>query len=196
MDELFAAPIEDLRGALVSLLHLQADRVGVLSRVAADGRAASVVVALPRARLSPQLIERVQRLLVTRFGATDAEVHEVLDAEQARLHYALHLPEGTEAGVDTATLQQEIADLAGTWDDRLREHLVSAHGAERGRMLAARWSAKLPDSYKAFTRPSLAVHDADGFEQLHVGAEDIVVGIQDEGETCNADRPLQARRQG
>jgi glutamate dehydrogenase len=182
-DELFAAPTEDLRGALVALLHLQPDRVGVLSRVAADERSASVVVALPRARLSPQLIERVQRLLVQRFGASDAEVHEILDADQGRLHFALHLPDGPSATPDTATLQQEIAELARTWEDRLREHLVAAHGAERGRILAARWSARLPDSYKAFTRPSLAVHDVDGFEQLHVGAEDIVVGIQDEGAT-------------
>ncbi len=63
-DELFAAPWEDLRAMIVVLLAMQADEVRVLGRRTADGRTASLVVALPRRRYSAQLGERIRKLLV------------------------------------------------------------------------------------------------------------------------------------
>ena len=50
-DELFAAPVDDLRRAVVALLALEGtDRVRLLGRRAADGRSASFILALPRDR--------------------------------------------------------------------------------------------------------------------------------------------------
>ena len=47
-DELFAAPVDDLRRAVVALLALEGtDRVRLLGRRSADGRSASFILALP-----------------------------------------------------------------------------------------------------------------------------------------------------
>ena len=59
-DELFAAPVDDLRRAVVALLALEGtDRVRLLGRRAADGRSASFILALPRERYRALLVERV-----------------------------------------------------------------------------------------------------------------------------------------
>ncbi len=69
-DELFAAPIDDLRRAVVALLALEGtDRVRLLGRRAADGRSASFILSLPRDRYRAVLVERVRKLFMRRFGA-------------------------------------------------------------------------------------------------------------------------------
>ena len=67
-DELFAAPVDDLRRAVVALLALEGtDRVRLLGRRAADGRSASFILALPRERYRALLVERVRKLFKRRF---------------------------------------------------------------------------------------------------------------------------------
>src|SRR6476646_10669477 len=58
--ELLAAPTEDLRRAIVALMGLPADHGRVLGRRDADGRGAAVIVALPRDRYDPALLERLR----------------------------------------------------------------------------------------------------------------------------------------
>ena len=63
-EELFAAPVDDLRRAVVALTGLEgSDRVRLLGRRDADGRSASLILALPRSRYSPTLVARVSALL-------------------------------------------------------------------------------------------------------------------------------------
>ena len=58
-EELFAAPVDDLRRAVVALIGLEGtDRVRLLGRRDADGRSASIILALPRARYSDQARRR------------------------------------------------------------------------------------------------------------------------------------------
>src|SRR3954452_9659887 len=79
-DELFAAPVEDLRRAVVALLALDGtDRVRLLGRRARDGRSASYILALPRDRYRALLVDRVRKLFRERFGTRDVEAQHVLD---------------------------------------------------------------------------------------------------------------------
>jgi glutamate dehydrogenase len=182
-DELFAAPTEDLRRAVVSLLSLQAEQGRVLGRRDADGRSASVIVALPKGRYDATLLDRLSAFLRERFDASAVDAHEVLgEQDRVRVHFTVHRPEGNLPEVSFRDLEAEVLDLARTWDDRAREELVARHGDERGRVLAKRWTARLPESYKAAVSPASAADDIAAFERLFTGGLSFHVGLRNEPE--------------
>ena len=182
-DELFAWSVEDLGRAVRAMHDVHGDRVRLIARLARDRLSASLVVAVPRGRYSPDLLTSIAGLVQRRLQAESVEAHEVLaDVDHVRVHLAAALPDGLAEAVGEEDLEREVAALSRTWDDGLRERLVLRLGEERGRMLAARWSRRLPESYKAFREPGMAVHDVEGFERLLVGGEEIVVGLQEDGE--------------
>src|SRR3954449_6523558 len=132
-DELLAAPVEDLRGAVVALLGgAGSDRVRVLGRRHPDGRGASVIVDLPKARYDADVVSRLRDLIAARVGAETVDAHEVLgEGDRVQVHLTAHAPKGV-GDLKLPALQREIADLTRTWDDRAREALVASLG-ERGR---------------------------------------------------------------
>jgi glutamate dehydrogenase len=165
-DELFAAPIDDLRRAVVALLALEGtDRVRLLGRRAADGRSASFILALPRERYRELLVERVRKLFKRRFRARDVEAQHMLgEGTRVRVHFLVHsqsLPE-----VDAAELEREVVQLARTWDDALRDALAERFGAARGRLLWSIWGSTLPEHYKGYTAPQTGAMDIALLEQL------------------------------
>jgi glutamate dehydrogenase len=180
-DELFAAPTEDLRRAVVGLLALHPNQGRVMGRFDADGRSAAVIVALPKGRYDPALLEKLRALLRRRFDADAVDAHEVLgEDERVRVHFTVHRSRGGLPELSFRELEGEILELARTWDDRAREELVARHGEERGRMLAKRWTARLPDSYKAAVAPAAAADDIANFERLFTGGQAFHVGVRNE----------------
>jgi glutamate dehydrogenase len=180
-DELFNAPTEDLRRAVVSLLGLQPEQGRVLGRRDADGRSASIIVALPKGRHDATLLDRLNAFLRDRFDASALDAHEVLGEEdRVRVHFTVHRPEGDLPEVPFRELEAQVLDLTRTWDDRAREELVARHGEERGRMLAKRWTVRLPESYKAAVDPAAAADDIAAFERLFTGGLSFHVNLRNE----------------
>jgi glutamate dehydrogenase len=182
-DELFAAPTDDLRGAVFALLGLQAEQGRVLGRRDADGRTASIIVALPKGGYDAALLERLRVFLRRRFDASTVDAHEVLtEGDRVRVHFTVHRAQGGLPELSRRDVEAEILELARTWDDRARDELVARHGDERGRVLAKRWTARLPDSYKAAVDPTAAADDIARFERLFTGGEAFHVGLRNEPE--------------
>src|SRR5919204_195724 len=178
--ELLVAPTEDLRRAVVALLGLPPHQGRVLGRRDADGRTASIIVALPKGSYDPTLLERLRTFLRDRFATAAVDAHEVLGEEdRVRVHFTVHSPRGLPE-VSFRELEAEILELARTWDDRAREELVARHGEERGRVLAKRWTARLPDSYKAAVPPAAAADDIANFQRLFTGGAAFHVGVRNE----------------
>ena len=178
--ELFAAPVEDLRAQLSVLLTLRADEVRLLGRRSSDGRGASMVATLPRERYGATLRERLRGMVASAYRTDHVEQHEVF-GEDDRVY--LHLTVRSGGGlpeVDVEDLERRLILEARTWRDRVAAALVHRHGPERGRMLAARWLKRLPESYRAGAEPLLAAQDVERFEALATGREDFLVGLQDE----------------
>jgi glutamate dehydrogenase len=179
-EELFAAPVDDLRRAVVALTSLEgSDKVRLLGRRDADGRSASIILSLPRSHYSAKLVSRVTALLRQRFGTSGVEAHHVLDeGERVRVHFFVHgaggLPE-----VPMRELEEEAVALARTWDDELAAVLGPG-----GRALASAWAPRLPDHYKGYTTPELAAIDVACFARLEAG-ESFVVSLHPIG----LDRP-------
>jgi glutamate dehydrogenase len=182
-DELFAAPTDDLRRAVVALLGLAPGTGRLLGRRDVDGRSASLILAVPKARYDPNLLERIRNLLRLRFAADTVDAHEVLGEEDhVRVHFIVHRREGGLPELSLHELQAELLELARTWDDRVREELIARHGDERGRVLAARWAARLPDSYKAAVSPVAGAEDIAAFERLFTSGENFQVRVRNEPE--------------
>ncbi|MEA2296322.1 MAG: glutamate dehydrogenase, partial [Solirubrobacteraceae bacterium] len=179
-DELFAAGWQDLRAMVVALLAMQSDEVRVLARRSHDDRTAAVVVALPRRRYAAPLVERVQRLLQSRFPDATIESHIVVDEQftHARLHYTVHSPAADLPEPDLDELETEVARVTRSWDDAVEAVLRERHGRLAASGLAASWRTRFPDFYKAATLPELAAADIERLEELESGDADLVVGLQ------------------
>jgi len=179
-DELFAASTDDLRRAVVELLSLEGDRVRLLGRRSADRRSVSLIAALPAARYDAELLDAFTALLRERFGTEAVDTHTVLgEGERVRVHVTVHAPGGVP-DVSLAELQRDLISLARTWDDDVRERLVDRFGPTRGQELAARWTPRFPEYYRASVDPSLVVADVACFDRLETEGRPFVVGLQNE----------------
>jgi glutamate dehydrogenase len=63
-------------------------------------------------------------------------------------------------------MEAEVARLARTWDDLLRDALMNRFGHARGHALALRWLAAFTPHYKSTTAVELAVRDIEQIERL------------------------------
>ncbi|HYI19542.1 MAG TPA: NAD-glutamate dehydrogenase [Solirubrobacteraceae bacterium] len=179
-DELFAARTDDLRRAVVSLLALEGDRVRLLGRRTPDGRAVSLIAALPADRYDPELVDDFKTLLCKRFGSGSVETHTVLgESQQVRIHATVHAAERVP-DVPLEELERELIALTRTWEDGLHDELVAAEGPARGAELTARWGPRFPEYYRASQTPRLAVADVRCFERLERERLPFVVGLQNE----------------
>lgn len=180
-DELFAAPTEDLRRAIVALLSKPAGQVRVLGRKSLDERTVSIIVALPRRGYDAALRERLQDFLAHTFAGSSIDTHEVLsDTNQVRLHFAVHVLEGTASELDVRELERQIQLIARTWEDQIEQLLSEQIGEEAASELSRRWLTRLPESYKAAVSPTTAVHDVLYFERLRSDQLGFIVGVQNE----------------
>jgi glutamate dehydrogenase len=171
-EELFAAPMEDLREAVVALTGLEgSDRVRVLGRRAADGRSASAIVALPRSRYSAALVTRLTALLRRRFETSSIDAHHVLDeGQRVRVHFSMASADGL-ADVSFDALEQEVLALARTWDDDLTAALAASRTPDTGG-----WAQRFPEHYKGYTTPDVGAIDVAHLARLSAG-ETFVVGL-------------------
>ena len=180
-DELFQAPVDALRAEIVAAARAEeAQRVTLTVRRDSASRNVTVMVAMPGDRMSTELRLRLQELLAQRFHAESVEYHLALvEDTAAQLFFLLHIPAGGNTDVPLLELEQEVARLARTWDDRLLDDLVARYGEAEGRRLATLYAARLPDYYKTATPPDLALADIVLLERIAHG-ESFAVGLQNE----------------
>ena len=180
-DELFQAPVEALRAEIVAAARAQeAQRVTLTVRRDAASRNVTVMIAVPGDRMNTELRIRLQEVLSARFGAESVEYHLALvEDAAAQLFFLLHVPGDAAPDVDLDELEKDVARLARTWDDRLSDERVARSGDAEGRVLAKRYSARLPDYYKTATAPEMALKDIELLERVAAG-ETFAVGLQNE----------------
>jgi glutamate dehydrogenase len=178
-EELFSAPVDDLRRAVVALTALEGtNRVRLLGRRDPDGRSVSLILSLPRSRYSAPLVARMTKLLKRRFGTDGVEAHHVMgEGERVRVHFSVHAATGLNE-VSGRELEAEAIALARTWDDELAEEMAGRPG------LFHTWAACFPEHYKGYTTPQLAAIDIACFARLEAG-ESFVVSLHALGD----DRP-------
>ena len=164
-DELFAAPVDDLRRAVVALLALEGtDRVRLLGRRAADGRSASLILALPRERYRALLVGARRKLFKRRFHAHDVEAQHMLgESARARVHFLVHSPALPE--FENAELEREVVQSRARGTTCCATRSPSARRRPRA-AAGSIWGGTLPEYYKGYTAPQTGAMDIALLEQL------------------------------
>jgi glutamate dehydrogenase len=174
-DELFRAPVAELRAQLRLILDVKSE-AAVRLFVAPDLRHGNVIalVVMPREAGSADLSRRIQDTLAAALNGTLVYFHLALgEGYTARLHFCFFAdPPKTPVirGLETA-----IADLARRWDDRLQERLIEKFGPKRGRALGERWTGAFSVDYQAAIDMARAVSDIEDVEALLASGRDFVV---------------------
>ncbi len=174
-DELFRAPVAELRAQLRLILDVKSE-ASVRLFIAPDLRHGNVIalVVMPREAGSAELSRRIQDTLAAALKGTLVYFYLALgEGYTARLHFCF-VADPPKAPV-IRSLESAIAELARRWDDRLQEKLIEKFGARRGRELAERWVSAFSAEYQAAIDVSRAVADIEDVEKLIAGGRDFMV---------------------
>jgi glutamate dehydrogenase len=167
-EELFWSDAEQLHRDIRTILGLEQERgVRVTLRPDPLGRGVGVMVIMPRESFNSEVRRTVQHFLARKLVADHVDYNLAMGEDQAQVRFHFFFTTSLRADeIDLKGLEREVADLARSWRDELRERLVSAHGAREGRQLADRYTDAFDPRYTADTGAALAVRDIANLERL------------------------------
>ncbi|HUH38838.1 MAG TPA: NAD-glutamate dehydrogenase, partial [Spongiibacteraceae bacterium] len=166
-DDLFQATTDQLYVAAMGILDIQERRqVRLFVREDPRGRFVSCQVFIPRDKYNTELRQRVQTLLSDAFHATESEFTTFFsESILIRTHFIFRVQPSRPA-VDTAALEQELAQVTMNWHDHLRVHLLDECGEERGSELASLYQQAFPAGYMEDFDPRTAILDIQRSAEL------------------------------
>ncbi|MGC2304880.1 NAD-glutamate dehydrogenase domain-containing protein, partial [Candidatus Binatus sp.] len=174
-DELFRAPVAELRAQLRLILDVKSEAT-VRLFIAPDLRHGNVIalVVMPREAGSAELSRRIQDTLAAALHGTLVYFYLALgEGYTARLHFCFVADPPKTSVIHS--LETAIAELARRWDDRFTEQLIKKFGSKRGRLLADRWAGAFSADYQAAIDVARAVGDVEDVETLIAGGRDFMV---------------------
>src|SRR6185503_3034694 len=163
--ELFASTPEEVRGDIATILGAErTNEVVVAVRESGEGERLSVLVVMPRTRISGEARGRIVALVCARLGVELVEDHlHAGDPENPSSHARLHLAfTRGDAALDDRTmaaLRVAIDGVLERWSVRLREALHERYGPEVGGRLATVFAEAFPNDYMASTPVERALED-------------------------------------
>ncbi len=177
-DELFRAPVEELREQLRLVLDVKSEGAVRLNIITDEHRGHVIVlIVMPRDAFSAEVRHHLQEMLGERLGGALLYYYLALgEGYTARLHFAFAAPPPKPALV--RQLETEVGRIARRWQDRLRDELIAKFGASRGRAITQRWAPAFDAEYKAAVHPRRAVADVEHLENLLSSGKSFVVELQ------------------
>ena len=179
-DELFRAPVAELREQLRLVLDVKSEAEVRLVSITDEHRGHVVVlIVMPREAFSAELRLHIQELLARRLDGALVYYYLALgDSYTAQLHFAFAAKPPKPALI--RELENEVSKMARRWEDRLRDQLVKSYGAARGRTVFARWASAFDAEYKAAVEVDRARTDVEQIEKLTDGGKTFCVEINAE----------------
>ncbi len=167
-EELFRASIDELRNQIRLLIDNKADASVRLSVIPDPSRQQVVaLVLMPREAFSAEVRIRIQNALQSGLKGKLLYYYLALgEGYVARLHFCFYAQPPSTTLV--RKVESEIAALARTWDDRLRELFGKQFGTTRAHEMLERWGLAFTPEYKAAFDVDRATADAAHFESLLV----------------------------
>ncbi len=165
-EELFRASIEEIRNQIRLQLDTKEDAPVRISIVSDPHRQQVVALVLvPREAFSAEVRIRIQSALQNLLKGKLLYYYLALgEGYTARLHFCFYAQPPSTAQVHK--IETEIAALARTWDDRLRELFGQKFGAADAHEMLSRWGLAFAPDYKAAFDVDRAVTDAAHIERL------------------------------
>jgi len=167
-DELFQIAEEELFHIALGILHLQErQRVALFTRTDAFERFVSCFVYVPTEAYNTTLRKRIEAILRNAFEGTDVSfTAQIGESVLARLHVIIRTRRGAIPAVDIRDLEQQLAEEAKTWSDRLRAALIEAKGEEKGLALHREYGAAFQTAYMEGFGARAAVRDIEQIEAI------------------------------
>ncbi|MCP3994465.1 MAG: NAD-glutamate dehydrogenase [bacterium] len=188
-EELFSAPVEELRRSVNGLVQLrESQHVKLFVRRDLHNRSVAIVVALPRDRFKASLRKRLQQLFLDRFNGSSVDyVLSLGEIDPAQIYFTVWITDGDIPEVPFGDLEQEVIAMTRTWKDRVREELVSRVGENEGARMARDWAPGFPDSYQTSVQLAIAAGDIVNLERQDADGDDVVIGLQNEASTADGE---------
>ncbi|MDQ3160161.1 MAG: NAD-glutamate dehydrogenase, partial [Pseudomonadota bacterium] len=186
-DELFQSSEEDLYRTGMGILGLQ-ERVRSKLFLRRDryGRYFSVLVYIPRDRMSTQIRHRIEDMLRVALNGEHVDSNvQIGESPLAQIHMIVRPKNNDPVDVDLPALEANLAVIVRDWRDELREQLVARHGEETGLKLADLYGRALPAGYIEEVSPAVAAKDVECLAGLK-GPDDLRLSLyrsQRKGET-------------
>ncbi|MBV9835242.1 MAG: NAD-glutamate dehydrogenase, partial [Alphaproteobacteria bacterium] len=177
-DELFQSDDDTLFSIATGVLQLQErQRVALFTRRDAAARFVSCLVYAPRDRYDSDLRRRFTATLERAYDGKVTSYSVTLGDESvlARVLFTVRPSHPENPLPDDETVERQLADVARTWADRLRDSLTERYGEIEARKLARRFGNAFPAGYReAFDGATGArdlVHVSAAFSEKPLGIE-------------------------
>jgi glutamate dehydrogenase len=167
-DELFQIDEETLFDTSIGVLRLQErPRAKVFLRYDKFERYISTLAYVPREVYNTDLRVKVGEILCAAFdGAISAHYAWVGESALARIHFIVKTRPGAVPAVDVAAVNEQIAEAARSWGDRLRDALIAKLGEAQGNRIWNRFASAFSPGYCDTFSPDLALFDIERIEKL------------------------------
>lgn len=149
-DELFQIDDNDLFNIATGIIQLQErKRVALFVRRDPFARFVSALVYVPREAYDTNTRYKVIRTLEASFNGTLADFSLLLDQNPlARLHLIIKTTPERQESPDLVAIEAMIAAFCRTWQDKLKEALVTAVGDNEAQPLFATYAQAFPGPYR------------------------------------------------
>ncbi|MBM3565151.1 MAG: NAD-glutamate dehydrogenase, partial [Alphaproteobacteria bacterium] len=160
-DELFQIGLDDLHKTALGILQLQErQRVALFLRRGSFERFVTAMIYVPRDRYTTDLRFKIQAILEQALGGTvSGHYTKFDDSPLARLLVVVQTAPGRIPALDAARLEEEMAEAARSWADRLQAALLKNRGEDAGMVLFARYGAAFSAGYREHVTPEEALSD-------------------------------------
>ena len=167
-DELFQASDIHLFETALGVLHLQErQRVALFVRADNFQRFQSCLVYVPRERYTTALRQRMESILMEAFNGKDALFFTQLgDSPLARIHFVISTETGNVPDFETLEIEARLADAARSWEDKVSESLIAAHGEGIGLDLLHRYADAFGPGYRDRYSPAQVLDDIAEIERI------------------------------
>ncbi len=170
-DELFQGSEDQLFATAIGILNLQErQRIALFVRRDPLERFVSCLVYVPRERYDSALRRRFAAILEAAFaGRLSAYYTHLDDWVLARIQFVIHTTRGAVPAVDSAVLEQQLAEAGHSWSDRLQEAAETEFGEAEARVRLRRLKP-YPLAYQTLTDPAQAIADLPRIERVLAGS--------------------------
>jgi glutamate dehydrogenase len=189
-DELFQIAEDELFDTAIGILNLQErQRIALFVRRDPLERFVSCLVYVPRERYDTQLRQHFAAILEEAFAGTVSDFYAHLDESVlAHVQFIVRVSRGAVPTVDTAALEQRLAEAGRSWADRVAEAATAAFG-EASAHARLRRLKPFPIAYQAGTTPAQAIADLDHIAAVLDGSPlEAALHQRPEGDGPNGDR--------
>ncbi|MDH3646691.1 MAG: NAD-glutamate dehydrogenase [Gammaproteobacteria bacterium] len=178
-DELFQAGIDDLSRISRGILSLQErQRVKLFVRRDAFQRFVSCLVFVPRDKYNTMVRENIQVLLQSGFGGSSVESTAFLsESNLARIHFIVRTSPESKPTAEVRTIERRIVEVVRTWQDRLRDVMVTRFGDEEGLKRYRRLVEAFPVSYQENISPRAASYDIESIINLAASDDALQISL-------------------